>query len=139
MAEIKKVEQMCKGVGPPEVGVTGSEPVESGRVTAWNYAQAIKALAAAEVQRDCAYNGIRKILEVGHNPEDVRGMRGVLEELQHIHHTALATGPGEFTQRLAAILPMFLADNDFRKGEGDLDNVDSDAIKEARKLLKMLT
>lgn len=115
------------------------EVLVHGQPTAWNYAQAIKAIAAAEVQRDCVCNGIRRILEGNFHPAHEDDMRGVLEDLKYIHHIALAIGPGEVTQRLAITLGMFLADNDFRKGEGDLDNVDSDEIKEARALLELMT
>ena len=109
------------------------------RPTAWNYAQAIKAITATEVQRDCVFNGIRKILEANTSPDGVLCGSLIVEELQHIHHQALATGPGSFTQRLAVTLKMFLANNDYHQAGTGIDKEDSDEIKEARALLELLT
>ncbi len=109
------------------------EALVKGQPTAWNYLQAIKAIAAAEVQRDIVFNGIRRILTCGLTGE------AVTEELHHIHASAIAIGPGEITQRLAVVLKMFLDDNDFRQAGTGIDKEDSDEIKETRTLLELLT
>ena len=126
-----------------EQGVGLSEVTHGSGPTAWNYAQAIKAIAVAEVQRDCVFNGIRGILEKKDYfsiPEEIEGcLEAVLDELRHIHHTALATGSAMITQRLAVTLSMILTDNDFGQAGTGIDKEDSDQIKEARKLLELLT
>lgn len=113
--------------------VVESVVAEVEQPTSWNYSQVIKAIADAEVQRDCVFNGIRRILTCGLTGEDV------IEELHHVHGSALATGPGLVTQRLAVTLEWFLADHDYRKADLGINYVESDEIKEARALLELLT
>jgi hypothetical protein len=110
-----------------------------GQPTGWNYAQAIKAIAVAEVQRDVAFNGITGLIVMMIAQGDHCDMEEVLEELKNIWANTTATGPGELTRRLAATLSWFLQDNDFRQAGTGIDKEDSDEIKEARKLLEMLT
>lgn len=110
-----------------------------GEATKWNFDEAGKVIAAAVLQRDIVMNGVSRILAADLSTSHEDNMKAVMMDLNHIHENAAITGPGQITQRLAVVLKMFLDDNDFRKGEGDLDNIDCDEIREARTLLEMLS